>query len=441
LATEHATLQGDIMAEIRPFKGIYYNQKKVNFGDVITQPYDRISPEEQLEFYEKSPFNIVRITLGREEHGDSERRNKYIRAREFLVNWLKSGILLEDDSECFYGYTMEYEIAGKKKVRRGISALLKLETFDSGVVLPHEKTFSGPKIDRLNLLRATRANFGHIFLLYSEPEKKLIKLLENREDKVFEDVVFKGVRHKIARIDDPKDIQTLIERLRDKQLLIADGHHRYSTAIDFRNELGAPERSPAGYRLVTLFNMEDENMDILPTHRAVRNLKQFDKATALNESSKFFDVDEFVGGETEISARLAKEARRGTSFVAYFGGKKCALIRLRDKERLIKDDLPHHLSQVVARLDVSILHNLVLDKLLGLTVEEQNKYGSIDYSSTIEAGMERVDSGAYQVCFFLNGTKITEVRDVAQAKAVMPHKSTDFYPKLLTGLINRRMAG
>jgi uncharacterized protein (DUF1015 family) len=428
------------MAEIRPFKGIFYNPNKLSLGDVITQPYDRISPEEQLEFYERSPYNIVRITLGREEHGDNERRNKYVRAREYFVNWLKSGILLEDDSECFYCYSMEYKTGGKKKIRRGITALLKLETFDSGVVLPHEKTFSGPKIDRLNLLRATRANFGHIFMLYSEPEKKIIRLLEERDEKTIEDVVFKDVRHKIARMDDPKDIQILIERLRDKQLLIADGHHRYSTAIDYRNEIGAPERSPADYRMVTLFNMDDENMDILPTHRAVRNLKDFSRETATAELAKHFDVEEFRGDADEISSRLTNEMRRGTTYVVYFGAGKCALIKLRDKERVIHEGLSH-LSPVVARLDVSILHNLILDRLFGLTVEQQNKYGSIDYASTIETGMERVDMGTYQVCFFLNGTKITEVRDVAQAKAVMPHKSTDFYPKLLTGMISRRLTG
>ena len=426
------------MAEVRPFRGIFFNQHKVNLGDVVTQPYDRISPEEQLEFYEKSPFNIVRITLGREERGDSERRNKYVRAREFFVNWLKSGVMLEDDSDCFYSYTMEYEIGGKRKVRHGVVALLKLETFDSGVVLPHERTFAGPKIDRLNLLRATRANFGHIFMLYSEPEKRIISLIKEKGNKVFEDVLFKDVRHKIGRIDDPKDIQTIIEVMRDKQLLIADGHHRYSTAIDFRNELGAPERSPADYRMVTLFNMEDENMDILPTHRAVKNLKGFGESMAIEALSKYFDIEQFRGGATEIEARLAKEMRKGTAYVMYPGGGKSVLLRMRNKENIIKNQLPH-IPAVVAGLDVSILHNLVLDKLFGLTVTEQNKYGSIDYVSTIETGMERVDSGAYQVCFFLNGTKISEVRDVAKSGAVMPQKSTDFYPKLLTGIINRRM--
>jgi uncharacterized protein (DUF1015 family) len=427
------------VAEIRPFRGIYYNQEKVNLGDVVTQPYDRISPEEQLEFYERSHYNICRIILGREEHGDSEKRNKYVRAREYFVNWIKSGVLLEDDAKHFYSYTMEYKQDGKRMVRRGFSALVKLEPFDSGVILPHERTFEGPKIDRLNLMRATHTNFGHIFMLYSEPEKSILRLLEKRgETKPFEEVNFRDVVHKVGRIDDPKDIQTMIEVLRDKQLLIADGHHRYSTAIDFRNELGAPAGSGCDYRLVTLFNMEDENMTILPTHRAVKNLKDFDLSTARSLLSEFFEIREFNGSKAAVESELSERSGADTIFVMYVGGKKSMVLKLRGKEDVIREELAD-LDPLVARLDVSILHNLVLDRLFGLTVAEQNQYGSIRYVSSIESGIESVDSGAYQVCFFVNGTRIQEVRDVARSGAVMPQKSTDFHPKLLTGMISRRI--
>ncbi len=427
------------MAEIRPFRGIYYNQEKVKLGDVVTQPYDRISPEEQLEFYERSHYNICRVILGREEHGDSDKRNKYVRAREYFVNWIKSEVLLEDDSKHFYSYTMEYKHDGKERVRRGFSALVKLEPFDSGVILPHERTFEGPKIGRLNLMRATHTNFGHIFMLYSEPEKSILKLLEKKEEmKAFEEVNVRGVVHKVGKIDDPKDIQMMIEVLSDKQLLIADGHHRYSTAIDFRNELGAPEGSGCDCRLVTLFNMEDENMTILPTYRAVKNLKSFDTSTARNLLSRFFEVTEFSGNKAAVESRLAERSKEDTVFVMYVGGKRSMMLKLREKEDVIRKELAN-LGPVVARLDVSILHNLVLDGLFGLTVAEQNQYGSINYVSSIESGMENVDSGAYQACFFLNGTRIHEVRDVARSGAVMPQKSTDFYPKLLTGMISRRI--
>ncbi len=172
------------MAEIRPFRGIFYDQSKVRLGDVVTQPYDRISPEEQVEFYKRGPYNICRIILGREEHGDSEKRNKYVRAREYFVNWMKSGVLVEDDADCFYSYTMEYEQDGEKKVRRGFSALVKLEDFDSGVILPHERTFEGPKVDRLNLMRTTKSNFGHIFMLYSEPDRPILELLAEKEKRL-----------------------------------------------------------------------------------------------------------------------------------------------------------------------------------------------------------------------------------------------------------------
>ena len=427
------------MAEIRPFRGIYYNQENVDLGDVVTQPYDRISPEEQLEFYEQSPFNICRIILGREEHGDSEKRNKYVRARECFVNWMKSKVLVEDDRECFYSYTMEYEQDGETKIRRGLSALVKLETFDSGVILPHERTFKGPKVDRLNLMRATRTNFGHIFMLYSEPNKPILKMLEEKEkENSFQEVNFKDVVHRIGRIDDPKDMQMIIETLEDKQLLIADGHHRYSTAIDFRNELGAPKGSGADYRLITLFNMEDESMAILPTHRTVKNLKHFAPDTVKNKLSKFFDIEEISGGKASITSKLSELKGGDTSFVMYLGGKKSIVLKLRDKEDTIKSELSN-LDPIVAQLDVSILHNLILDKLFGLTVEEQNKYGSIKYVRSIESGMENVNNGVYQACFFMNGTRIQEVRDVAQSGAVMPQKSTDFYPKLLTGMLSRRI--
>ncbi len=425
------------MAEIRPFRGIYYNQDKVKLNEVVTQPYDRISPEEQLEFHERSPFNICRIILGREERDDSEKRNKYVRAREFFVNWMKSEILVEDDVNCFYSYTMEYKDDGKKRIRRGFSALVKLETFDSGVILPHERTFKGPKIDRLNLLRATRTNFGHIFMLYSEPDKPILKLLEEKEEKnAFEQVDFRGVLHRVGRIDDPKDIQMMVEVMKDKQLLIADGHHRYSTAIDYRNEVGSPEGSGCDYRLVTLFNMEDENMAILPTHRMVKDLKDFDAATVRNVFLKFFEVEKFNGGASEIGSKLAAETTEETVYVLYLGGGNC--MKLRDRKDAIKSHLSH-LDPVVAKLDVSILHNFMLDKLLGLTIEAQNRYGSIKYIRSIESGIEGVDSGEYQASFFLNGTRIQEVRDVARSGAVMPQKSTDFYPKLLTGMVSRRI--
>ena len=427
------------MAEIRPFKGICYNQDKVRLSDVITQPYDRITPEEQLAFYEKSHFNVCRIILGREEHGDSERRNKYVRAREFFVNWMRSGVLVEDPEECFYSYTMQYEYEGKQRTRRGFSALVKLETFDSGVILPHERTFSGPKVDRLNLMRATQANFGHIFMLYSDPKTPILDLLKEREQKgAFEEIDFQGVKHRLGRIRDPKDIQMMIETLRDKQLLIADGHHRYSTAIDYRNEIGAAIGSPPDYRLVTLFNMEDENMTILPTHRAVKNLKAFTDSAAKETLSRYFELEDFTGGKAEIQNALANPPSGGTCYVMYFGGGKCTKLTLNNKKALAEAELSG-LDPVVAGLDVSILHNLILDRLFGLTVAQQNEYGSIKYARVAEEGIEAVNSGQYQVCFFLRGTKIEEVRDVARSGSVMPQKSTDFYPKLLTGLVSRRI--
>ena len=427
------------MAEIRPFRGIFYDQSKVRLGDVVTQPYDRISPEEQVEFYKRGPYNICRIILGREEHGDSEKRNKYVRAREYFVNWMKSGVLVEDDADCFYSYTMEYEQDGEKKVRRGFSALVKLEDFDSGVILPHERTFEGPKVDRLNLMRTTKSNFGHIFMLYSEPDRPILELLAEKEKRAaFQEVEFNGVVHRMGRINDPKDMQMMMEVLSDKQLLIADGHHRYSTAIDYMKELRAPEGSPPGYRLITLFNIEDENITILATHRAVKNLRTFDTAAAKEKVTRSFDAEEFTGDRQTISSRLAERPAEETVYVMYFGGGKSMLLKLKDKEKVVRSELSH-LDPVMGGLDVSILHNFVLDKLFGLTVEEQNQYGSIKYIRTTDSGIKSVDSGEYQVCFFMRGTRIREVRDVAHSGSVMPQKSTDFYPKLLSGFLSRRI--
>ena len=435
------------MAEIKPFRGIFYNQKKVVLTDVVTPPYDKITPKEWEKFYTASPYNIVRVILGKETEKDTEKNNKYTRAADSFRNWLKKKILIQDERETIYLYTQEYEINGDKKIRIGFSALAKVEDFDSGVILPHERTFYQYKIDRLNLLRETKVNFSHIFMLYSDPQKRITKFLEDIEknERFFEEVTMSKVHHRVGRIGDEQLINFIINEMRDKQLLIADGHHRYETSLSYRKEMRDKIKTDKpmdfDYLLMTFFNMDDENLTILPTHRLVRNIDNLNEAELLKKLSQFFKVEkvQIENYAFEELIEKIKPIRPNTSsFGLYLGRRKFYIIRMQDKT-VIPESVRNSVGQSVLNLDVSILHNLILEKLLNMSKAVQNRGRSIKYYGTIEEGIKLVDNGDFQLAFFLNPAKIEQVREVARICEVMPQKSTDFYPKLLTGLVMRKL--
>ncbi|MBN1918464.1 MAG: DUF1015 domain-containing protein [Verrucomicrobia bacterium] len=432
------------MAEVRPFRGLRYNPAKVPIESAATQPYDKITPEMQDAYYEASPHNVVRLVLGRETPDDDVANeagpNKYTRAAEFMNQWATDGVLVEDAEPAIYASTQIYEVEGHTYHRRGFVALLKLEPFGSGLVYPHERTFKKYKDDRLRLMRATNANHGHIFMLYSEPGRPISRLLERIEErgKPVMSVEALGVRHTMTPITDPGEIETIVRVMADKQLVVADGHHRYETAINYRDEMRQRHGvgGPYDWCMVTMFNMEDKGLVIRPTHRLVRNLDGFDPGALRRKLEVYFTIDECRVGQ--IGSTIRSSSSDQTRLALYTGGERALVLTLIDRWRLpqaVKQEAPGP----VLDLDVTVLHGLILDYVLGLSREQQGQVGNLWYVATISEGVEGVRSGEYQAAFFLNPTRIGQVRAVALSGNVMPQKSTDFYPKLLTGLVMRRI--
>lgn len=427
------------MAEVRPFRALRYNPAKVALGSVATQPYDKITPEMQAAYYEASPYNIVRVILGREQSGD-DGSNKYTRAAEFMEQWMGEGVLVEDTAPAMFASTQIYEIEGRAYRRRGFVALLKLEPFGTGLIFPHERTFQKYKDDRLRLMRATNANHGHIFMLYSDPTRTISRILERIEEHNEPTMAVEalGVRHTMTPITDPGTLGTIAGVMADKQLFIADGHHRYETAVNYRDEMRPVhgEGGPYDWCMVTLFDMEDKSLVIRPTHRLVRNLEGFDPVALRRKLEAHFTIEECR--TSQIASRIRPASAEETRLVLYTGGETALLLTLIDRWRLpqaVKQEAPG----LMLELDVTVLHGLILDYVLGMSREQQNQVGNLWYVAAINEGLDGVRSGEYQAAFFLNPTRIGQVRAVAASGNVMPQKSTDFYPKLLTGLVMRRI--
>ncbi len=434
------------MAEILPFRALYYDPKKTSdLSTVVTQPYDKISPEMQARYYGLSPHNLVRIIRGRTFPEDGPTDNVYIRAARDFQEWIKSGVLVSADQPAIYPYNQEYELPGQsgvRKVRRGFIALLRLEDYSARVVHRHEETLSGPKADRLELLKATRAHYGQIFMLYSDPVGKVETLLDaSSKDQPWEAVADEyGTRHTAWRVTDPQIIDAVTAAMSDKRLVIADGHHRYETALAYRNycrETGQDD-GRAEYVMMTFVRMETDGLTVLPTHRLVHSLANFDWSKFSADARAIFDWDVVdlsgpaVDWTPQFIARLIAAGKDRPTIGAYAGAGKLALLRLRpdfDLDQALPD-----LAPTMRRLDVALLHRLVLDRLLGITAQAVREEKNLNYFRNAVAACERVDNGKGQVAFLLNPTPVAAVHDNALADCPMPQKSTDFYPKLLSGL-------
>lgn len=433
------------MAEIRLFRALHYNQEKIkDLSAVITQPYDKISPEMQSRYYAASPYNLARIIKGKETSQDSSRDNVYTRAQRDLSDWIKSDILVSDSSPAIYPYSQEYDVPGQPgvaKSRRGFIALLKLEEYSVRVVHRHEETLSGPKADRMELLKKTQAHYGQVFFLYSDPEGKVeAALAPHTQSAPWEQLKDEyGTRHTVWRISE-NAAGPAIEGMKDKKLIIADGHHRYETALAYRNlrraEPGYDGR--ADYVMATFIRMETEGLTILPTHRVVHSLKVFDWTRFASEAKAMFDWKELdassalENGGKMLQEALADAGLRRPSLAAYAGTGKLALLSLRADFNLAQA-LPG-LSEQQRRLDVIILHRLLIERALGISLEDVKQEKNLRYVRALTDAVSEVDLGKAEICFLMNPTPIEAVRDVAFAGQVMPQKSTDFYPKLLSGL-------
>ena len=435
------------MARIYPFRAWRYNPSVVRFDDVVTQPYDKISPAMQQAYYQRSPYNLVRIILGLPELFDGERgESVYSRAARDFRDWRVNGVLVQEKAPCVFAYSQRFTVPGTQMVkeRRGFIALGKLHDYGEQVVFRHEQTLSKPKGDRLKLLQATHAHFGQIFMLYSDPAGMVEKMLFDGNAPAEAEVTDEyGVLHRIWKIADPAAIRLLVTAMADKKLIIADGHHRYETALNYSREhvpdaAAQTEHStgrlpqpsyPEAAAMMTFVSMDSDGLVILPTHRVVHSLPGFAPAAFLAEAEKFFTVEKQPAGEApHYLAALAAE--RQAAFMAITRAGAYLLRARRDACAPILASLPERQRQ----LDLSCLHSVLLDHLLGLDPEKVREQTNLRYLRDAAEAVEQVRRGEADVAFLTNPVTMEQLREVAFAGEVMPQKSTDFFPKLLSGL-------
>lgn len=426
------------MAEIAPFKALRYDPQTVRLEDVLTQPYDKITPEMQSKYYELSPHNLVRIILGRHFETDNQAFNVYTRAAEYLHDWRAGGILKQDLEPSLYFYSQTFTVPGARGLaeRRGFIALGKLHDYADKVVYRHEQTLAKPRADRLNLLRHTKAHFGQIFVLYNDPEAEIERLLENEDEPDASILDEYEVLHRVWRIHDAGIVETVQQLMHNQKLLIADGHHRYETALAYRDECrteagSTDPHAPHEFVMMTFIRMESPGLVILPTHRIVHGLPDFDHDGMLETAKRYFEIRRIhPRTESRSATTLLEEAGEGgTAFVALT---RQGSYLLRARKRPIQEIL-NTVSSQQRDLDVVQLHRVLLERVLGISEEAIRNQAHVKYERDAFEAISCVRQGA-NVAFLMNPARMEQVRDIAFAGEVLPQKSTDFYPKLLSGL-------
>ena len=424
------------MAKIRAFKGIHYNINKIeNFDKVITLPYDKIDKDLQTDYYNRSPYNFVRIILGKNEVEGAE--TKYANAKGYIETWLKENALLQENKECLYPYTQEYTVDGVRKTRVSFITVLKLHDYEDGVVIPHERTLSGPKKDRTRLLEETNANTELIFFLYQDKENSIKKSMEKAlsEEPIITMTHDDGVIHRVYKIDDKEIIDYIKKEMTDKKVFIADGHHRYETSLEYSKRFKKDnEEIASDFVLCALVNMNDDSgLTILPTHRVVKNIENFSKETLLTSLNTNFNVEKCENLE-KLNETLSKSSKSfGLCFENDF-----YLVSLKDK-KIALNEITDDISDAAKLLDVSILHKLILENLLGIDKKKLEEKTNLEYIRGYKKAYDIMIEKNLQCVFLLNSTLIEELSEVASNGDKMPQKSTDFYPKLKSGLVFRKI--
>ncbi len=438
------------MADIHPFRAFRYDPQQVSPALAVTQPYDKITPAIQERYYAASPYNLVRIILGRREPNDNPENNVYTRAAASFRDWRLQGILRQDSRPSLYSYSQRFTLPGsnaqgpgKELERRGFIALGRIEDY-SAVVFRHEQTLAKPKADRLDLLRATHAHFGQIFMLY-EDSGQVESLLSTPAGPDISVTDEYGVLHRLWQISDPRLIDSVRAAMADKKLIIADGHHRYETALNFRNENRekegrektkatiTPITSPSEFVMMTFVNLNSPALTILPTHRVVHSLPAFNEEDFRDSAHKFFDIEEVDSSldAAHATAMLHQCGRAGTALLAVTPN-RAFLLHHPDPSAV---HLFAGLSMRQQSLDVVQLHKILLENVLGLTEESIRNQQNISYvRDAAEALAHLENSPRANIVFLMNPCRVQQVRDIAFANEVMPQKSTDFYPKLISGL-------
>ncbi len=446
------------MALVYPFRAYRYNPEVAPFDRVLTQPYDKISPAQQEKYYAADPHNLIAVEKGRTSTQDTPQNNVYTRAAAALKGWIGTNAVKQDAAPAFYAYTQEFTVPGSsaRRTRRGFIGAGQLEDYANNVVFRHEHTLSGPKADRLELLRHTHTHTGQLFMIYSDPEKRVDAILsevESSEKPVTELLDEYGVVHRLWAVADPGRVAAIQKAMAEQKLVIADGHHRYETSLNFRNESRTnagkviPD-APYERSMMTFVNTNSEGLTILPTHRVVNNLREFSWSAVRRYLEPWFATEVFpFANDAQRTEALEKFRTRltqakseraiGVYPAASAGSKAFYLLTLRPEAELAQI-LPG-LSPLQRQLDVVLLHQGILEPALGVTPHAVASESNLSYEREFAAAIEAVDRGA-QVAFLLNPVDVDVVMKVATSGEVMPQKSTDFYPKLLSGITMYRVA-
>lgn len=430
------------MADIIPFRGLRYNPEKIsNLASVVTPPYDIIDESAQARYYAENPANVIRLELGLIFPQDSNSNNRYTRAAQYLEKWQEDQTLLAEEKAALYLYQQEFNFRGEKVVRTGFVCGLKLEPYEKSNILPHEETLSKPKADRLQLMRATNSNFSSIFGLYSDEQKEAEQLLlaEVKEQAPDINIIDEaGETHKIWVIKNEELIERIVALLADRPVYIADGHHRYETALEYYHEMKEQGLQGYDYVMATLVNVFDEGLVVLPTHRLVGNIPGFKLDAFMNRLADLFEIELYK--DKNIGAFMQELESKGKKHRVFgmYSGKDIFFLELKNPEQASKL-LPDNKSAAWEKLDVALLDNIILDQLLGINEQKRRSQENLAYTRSEEWLMEQIDNRNYQLGFLLNPTRVEEIIAVAQARDKMPQKSTYFYPKLITGLIINKM--
>jgi uncharacterized protein (DUF1015 family) len=428
------------MADIAPLTPLRYDLARLQHGlaNVVAPPYDVISPDQRAELAAKDPHNVVHLILPQGE-GDE----KYAHAAKLLAEWRAKGILARDSEPGFYRYDQSFlppSGEGKAITRRGFLALVRLEPLAAGIVLPHERTLTGPKEDRLKLFRATRANLSPGFMLYRDPRGELDGPLGSAQP-IAEFSTPDGVHHALAKVTAKDALAAIVHGVARSTLLIADGHHRYETALRYADEAAqgsndAALRGEHRFFMTFLANGDDPNLLVFPTHRLVHSLPSFLFDAMLEGAREWFVVRILPQGASASATLLAlkEEAKKGPSLAAAGSDGRVAVLTLRAEVDVGAHPKLGLRPEVLRRTDVAILHSAILEELLAITPEAQAAKTNLLYLQDPSASLADVRAGKGQVLFLMNATPVADVRRVAEAGEVMPQKSTFFYPKVLTGL-------
>ncbi len=442
------------MADIFPFRAYRYDAEKVDPKDVLTQPYDKITPAMAEKYAAASPYNLIPVEKGKSLPDDTKENNVYTRAARALEGWIRAGVVNRDPSPSLYVYSQEYTVPGtsERRTRKGFIALGRVEDYSAKVVFRHEQTLSGPKADRLELLRNTRTHTGQLFMLYSGTATHVDGMLDAAA-KAKPEVELRDeydVVHRLWPVTDAKVIEGVRRDMADKKLAIADGHHRYETALAYRDECRAKAsrvelNAPYEKVMMTLFNTGGEGWTILPTHRVVSNIEGFSFERFASASADIFERQTFpfagLADRAEAYKKFRTELTRPTQnqrlIGVYAGGGAFHIMSLK-KGISIESVLPD-VSAAQRQLDVVLLHKLLIERGLGITADAVKTEKNITYEREMDSAIAAVDQGRAQICFLLNGVSVDTVAGMAMAGEVLPQKSTDFFPKLMSGITMYRL--